>query len=215
MNKIINLILTFKKDPKEVVFEQLVKCFDNLIRKNLNKVDEEYRDDLKQEIYYSVYVYLRKFQIKFDYKLDKKIVSSFNQKYFGSSEVAWNDLKNLSNIYYEYCLFCNENQFVNYFEKIVKSKTYMYKNKTKHISLNDSNSFGIELLETLSDDSNNNSISFEDFDSLTENELELLKLLIVDNYTEKEIALKYNVTQQTISKRKNYYKSETALIMER
>ena len=105
-------------------------------------------------------------------------------------------------LFYEYCLFCNENQFVSYCNKIIESKVSNYKKNNKLVSLNTYNFLGTELIETIKDKSEEMSNIYDCLCFLSNEEKRLLKNIYIDKLTEKEVAYKMNISQQAISRAK-------------
>lgn len=204
MNDIIKRVIRFKKTNEQFIFEEIIKRFENYIKKNLTSVPYENRDDLKQEIYFAIFLYICRFEIDLNIKVNTKYANNFCLKYYGSKLTDEEKRLICLNQYHEYCLFCNENQFISYCTKIIRSKTINFQSSKKnYISLNMKNDSRTELIDTISDDKNINLNFYEQFDYLTKDEYELLKYIYIEKLTEKQIASIYNISQQAISKRKN------------
>lgn len=110
----------------------------------------------------------------------------------------------------EFYLFCNQNQFKNYINKVLNNKlidfirTNKIDREIKIISLNIVNDYdGEELLYKIPDTNSSKIYSEIDYSLLTNKEVEFLNLFYKDNekLTEIEVANILGISQQAVSKR--------------
>lgn len=198
MNNIIKEVLNFKKNQENSVFKKILDNFNRKIKSSVQILSKEDQADCIQEIYLNIYLYVCKFKVCFNYSPSDKYVESF----FEVNNIKKCDLKTNRCLFYEYCLFCNENQFVSYCNKIIESKVSNYKKNNKLVSLNTYNFLGTELIETINDKSEEMSNIYDCLYFLSNEEKRLIKNIYIDKLTEKEVAYKMNISQQAISRAK-------------
>lgn len=191
MNKLIKSIIKYQQTKDDDTFNKIIKDINYIINKNLKKLDKEYKDDLKQEILMSIFKVVNNFKIK-TLNTDLSYIDNFKEKY-----------KNLTNynMEEEYNLFCNENQFRKYIDILCKNKVIDFIRKEKHenvISLNNLVDENNELLDMIKDEK----IKEKEITFSSKN-LEFLNHFIENDriLTQKEVAKKLGISQQTVSKK--------------
>lgn len=110
---------------------------------------------------------------------------------------------------YEFSMFSNENQFFNYLNRaLYRENAYFYrknhiKENAENISLNTIVANGIEMIDTIPDDKNDNREIIYREDLLSDDEI-----MFLSNFYEgkriisgKDVAKKLGVTQQAVSSR--------------
>lgn len=206
MNKLIKNIIKYQESKEEYLFNNIIKDINYIIKKHLNKVDSNYKEDIYQEILMSIYKVINKFKIK-TLNNDLTYLNNFIDKY---------QIKNNLQIdlLYEYNLFCNENQFRKYIDKtclFIKCK-YIRDNE-KHlnkVSLNTIVEENIELIDLVKDNqklfANINVLE----DILKKEEIDFISSFIEGGriLTQKEVASKLGISQQLVSYRFNKIKKK-------
>lgn len=226
MNTLIKKVLEYQKSKNEIVFEEIINILKPVINTYVSKIDRYYSQDLKQELICSIYKSLLKFkhkkkEITINLGLSdiKKIYDEIiKHKYYDSFKVKFVEFKSLDilktndiiKIIKEFYLFCNQNQFKNYINKVLNNKlidfirTNKIDKKIKIISLNIVNDYDDEELLYKIPDTNSSKIYSEiDYSLLTNKEVEFLNLFYKDNekLTEIEVANILGISQQAVSKR--------------
>ena len=160
MNKLIKLIIDYQTLNNNETFERIIIKLDPIINDYLLDIPSIYKEDVKQEILMSTDKMIKKFKIKSEIINEKKYFDNFMAKknLLNNYKSNINDNFQLNQ---EFILFCNQNQFYNYFIKIIKSKIadfYKYYD-TNIISLNskiiEQNEQIIELLQGGNKDAKN------------------------------------------------------------
>mgnify|MGYP003292665590 CR=1 FL=1 len=226
MNTLIKKVLEYQKSKNEIVFEEIINILKPVINTYVSKIDRYYSQDLKQELLYSIYKSLLKFkhnkkEITINLGLSdiKKIYDEIiKHKYYDSFKVKFVEFKSLDilktndiiKMINEFYLFCNQNQFKNYINKVLNNKlidfirTNKIDREIKIISLNIVNDYdGEELLYKIPDTNLSKIYSEIDYSLLTNKEVEFLNLFYKDNekLTEIEVANILGISQQAVSKR--------------
>lgn len=226
MNTLIKKVLEYQKCKNEIVFEEIINILKPVINTYVSKIDRYYSQDLKQELLCSIYKSLLKFkhnkkEITINLGLSdiKKIYDEIiKHKYYDSFKVKFVEFKSLDilktndiiKIINEFYLFCNQNQFKNYINKVLNNKlidfirTNKIDREIKIISLNIVNDYdGEELLYKIPDTNSSKIYSEIDYSLLTNKEVEFLNLFYKDNekLTEIEVANILGISQQAVSKR--------------
>ena len=181
MNKLIKDIEKYQKENKEVYFLKIYNRLDKIISYKLQLVKD--KEDVKQLIYLNIILFIRKFKIK-------EIETKNNYDKFIK------EIKDKNcNLKKEFKYYCNEKQFLKYFNKIIDTtiKKYYRDNKkyTNNLSINDN----IDISST-------SNVSLEDI--FLKKDYEFLSNFIENDtlLTEQEVAKKLGVTQQAINKHK-------------
>lgn len=181
MNELIKDIEKYQKENKEVYFLKIYNRLDKIISYKLQLVKD--KEDVKQLIYLNIILFIRKFKIK-------EIETKDNYDKF----IKENKEKNC-NLKNEFKYYCNEKQFLKYFNKIIDTtiKKY-YRDNKKHknnLSINDN----IDISST-------SNISLKDI--FLKKDYEFLFNFIENDtlLTEQEVAKKLGITQQAVNKRK-------------
>lgn len=226
MNTLIKKVLEYQKSKNEIVFEEIINILKPVINTYVSKIDRYYSQDLKQELICSIYKSLLKFkhkkkEITINLGLSdiKKIYDEIiKHKYYDSFKVKFVEFKSLDilktndiiKMINEFYLFCNQNQFKNYINKVLNNKlidfirTNKIDREIKIISLNIVNDYdGEELLYKIPDTNSSKIYSEIDYSLLTNKEVEFLNLFYKDNekLTEIEVANILGISQQAVSKR--------------
>ena len=226
MNTLIKKVLEYQKSKNEIVFKEIINILKPVINTYVSKIDRYYSQDLKQELLCSIYKSLLKFkhnkkEITINLGLSdiKKIYDEIiKHKYYDSFKVKFVEFKSLDilktndiiKMINEFYLFCNQNQFKNYINKVLNNKlidfirTNKIDREIKIISLNIVNDYdGEELLYKIPDTNSSKIYSEIDYSLLTNKEVEFLNLFYKDNekLTEIEVANILGISQQAVSKR--------------
>ena len=226
MNTLIKKVLEYQKSKNEIVFKEIINILKPVINTYVSKIDRYYSQDLKQELLCSIYKSLLKFkhnkkEITINLGLSdiKKIYDEIiKHKYYDSFKVKFVEFKSLDilktndiiKMINEFYLFCNQNQFKNYINKVLNNKlidfirTSKIDREIKIISLNIVNDYdGEELLYKIPDTNSSKIYSEIDYSLLTNKEVEFLNLFYKDNekLTEIEVANILGISQQAVSKR--------------
>lgn len=229
MNELIKMVIQYKTNKSDFIFEQIVERLKLLIDSKICKIPKLHRDDFYQEILVCLLRVINTIKIKkynlisldlftrknfellkiHNFKnvnivLKNEYIYSFIQKYEMDLLVsAFNSVDKLSLFLHEFELFCNENQFLNYvkvsFNRLVY-RFYKQINKFKCISLDIEISEGVDLIDLIPYQEEEGKM-FYDKNLLSKNDLEFLNLFYVDNkiIKEKEVAKILNVTPQAVS----------------
>lgn len=235
MNIRIKLVIEYQETKSDLVFEEIVKEFNNLIKFHLKNINHKYIKDVRQEMLMSLYnlvnnrfkvnknikindefFKLENFKLLEKYHFDNvdkisnyPFVKKFINKYGTEliKESFYNEEKKKLFLL-EYMLFCNENQFTYYLNKTLNTiKNNFFRNfatDNKYIvkSLNEESLENIELIDLKAYESLN-SISIFDKYEMNDEDLEFI-LSFLDKgrkLSEKEVAAKYNISQQSVSKK--------------
>ena len=226
MNTLIKKVLEYQKSKNEIVFKEIINILKPVINTYVSKIDRYYSQDLKQELLCSIYKSLLKFkhnkkEITINLGLSdiKKIYDEIiKHKYYDSFKVKFVEFKSLDilktndiiKMINEFYLFCNQNQFKNYINKVLNNKlidfirTNKIDKEIKIISLNIVNDYdGEELLYKIPDTNSSKIYSEIDYSLLTNKEVEFLNLFYKDNekLTEIDVAIILGISQQAVSKR--------------
>lgn len=211
MNKIIKLILKYKKTKDDYIFEEIVEIFNPLIKVKCNKViksnDLQFfkkdKEEIKQDLLAKLFSTIEHFNYK-KYYNNLDIEKLKNNKHFINFIKANPNINN-DKLIDEFNLFCNENQFKKYLNKtfnneILKNIKILNSN-INIVSLNNVNKEEIEIINTILE--TNKTISYDLF-KLTKKEKDFLQLFIENNnvLTIQEVSKKLNITKQAVSKRK-------------
>lgn len=181
MNELIKDIEKYQKENKNVYFLKIYNRLDKIISYKIQLVKD--KEDVKQLIYLNIILFIRKFKIK-------EIETKDNYDKF----IKENKEKNC-NLKNEFKYYCNEKQFLKYFNKIIDTtiKKYYRDNKkhTNNLSINDN----IDI-------SNTSNVSLKDI--FLKKDYEFLFNFIENDtlLTEQEVAKKLGITQQAVNKRK-------------
>ncbi len=229
MNELIKMVIQYKTNKSDFIFEQIVERLKLLIDSKICKIPKLHRDDFYQELLVCLLRVINTIKIKkynlisldlftrknfellkmHNFKnvnmvLKNEYIYSFIQKYEIDLLVsAFNSVDKLSLFLHEFELFCNENQFLNYvkvsFNRLVY-RFYKQINKFKCISLDIEISEGVDLIDLIPYQEEEGKM-FYDKNLLSKNDLEFLNLFYVDNkiIKEKEVAKILNVTPQAVS----------------
>ena len=226
MNTLIKKVLEYQKNKNEIVFEEIINILTPVINIYVLKIDRIYAEDLKQELLLSIYTSLLKFkherkEITINLKLSEikniydeiikhEYYDSFKVKFFEFKFLDISKTNNIVKLINEFYLFCNQNQFKKYINKVLNNKLidFIRKHKIdkelKIISLNKVNDYdGEELLDKIADTTSLKNYSEIDYSLLTNEEIEFLNLFYKDNknLTELEVANILDISQQAVSKR--------------
>lgn len=240
MNELIKMVIEYKTNKSDFIFEKIVTRLKLLIDSNTYKISKLHRDDFYQELLGCLLKIINTIKIKnynlisidlftmenfellkiHNFKnvnkvLKNEYISSFIKKYGINLFVsAFASEDKLSIFLYEFELFYNENQFINYVKVSFSRLVYQfYKqiNKFKCISLDTQVSDGVDLIDLIPYQKEEGNM-FYDKNLLSKNDLEFLDLFYVDDKVikEKEVAKILNITPQAVSIRlkriKNKYK---------
>ena len=163
MNELIKLIVLYKKEKKDDIFEEIYFRLEKIIKYYKFKVPNEYLDDFNQELLINLINVIEVFKInkiiqihenyftkeKFD-KLTKgkfenislifknEFIEAFNSKY--TNELFINSFKSKKSrkvFLEELNLFCNENQFKKYLKKSFNNLQIQYNKKINKIKSNE------------------------------------------------------------------------------
>lgn len=177
MNELIKLVIEYQKNKKDELFEKIINLLQDLINYMLSDINYYYRQDIYQEVLMKIHNAIFKFNIKIINDNDLKIIEAQFKKYINKI-------------------------IVSVTKDFLKDKT----NKFHHnlIQLNKINDDGIEVIETIKDESIVEESKFWIY-SFDNKEVEFLNLFIDNNriLTEKEVVKKLGITQQAVHKRKN------------
>lgn len=203
MNSQIKMIIDYKKDNNDELFEKIVLSFRPLFLKYINKIHKNHRDDMYQELLCTLLSVIRKFVIT-DYDIDNNYYKAFVNKYKIELLEISNEIKNL-----EYKLFCNENQFIKYLNTSLNNKIIDYYRNYKSNLLNNAISLNsyiyedVELIETIEDKAYQKT-DFFDMYNFSEKELEFLKCFLENGkvLSEEKVAKKLGISQQAVNKKK-------------
>lgn len=224
MNTLINKVQEYQQSNNDLIFEDISTILTPLINKKLSKIDKKYIQDLKQELWLSMYEAVLKFklekkEISINMKLSKiKVIYDevIKNKYFTSFKLNYNEFNSLDitkkdelvKLINEFYKFCNQNQFLKYIKTVINNKYIdflrKHKNDKEIISLNIINDYDDEELLYKIVDENPTSINYEiDYSLLTNEEINFLKLFHKDNRKLKEIEVAkiLGISQQAVSKR--------------
>lgn len=229
MNELIKMVIQYKTNKSDFIFEQIVERLKLLIDSKTCKISKLHRDDFHQELLVCLLRVINTIKIKnynlisidlFTKKnferlkinkfknvniiLKNEYISSFINKYEIDLLVsAFNSEDKLPLFLHEFTLFCNENQFINYVKVSFNRLFYQFNkqiNKFKCISLDMQISDGVDLIDLIPYQEEEGNM-FYDKTLLSKKDLEFLNLFYVDNkiIKEKEVAKILNVTPQAVS----------------
>lgn len=138
MNTLIKKVLEYQKNKNEIVFEEIINILTPVINIYVLKIDRIYAEDLKQELLLSIYTSLSKFKhekkeitinlnlsdIKniYDEIIKHKYYDSFKVKFFEFKFLDISKTNNIVKLINEFYLFCNQNQFKKYINKVLNNK---------------------------------------------------------------------------------------------
>lgn len=209
MNSLIKMVLKFKMNNSEEYFKSIVLLLNDKMNFYLINIESYVLDDLKQEIMNKLYKVLCNFKIReinlqYDVfiseinkiKLNhKSSINSVNNFYLHNRNII-NDIYDFNNLYYEYKLYCNENQLRKYINKICENTRIDYYRKIeKEKEIIFSHNFSIfECGNT----NNLHSINIKSKD------MEFIELFYHKNRRLKDIEVSkmLGVSKQAVSKRK-------------
>ena len=179
-----------------LIFEEIIKKIKKIIIKKLNYVDECDKNDVYQEIIYKINICLKKYKIT-KYNYDIKFIRSLQEKY-----------NKYNFTYYEYNLFCNEQQLYKYLNKLIVNTAYDYL-RIKKKAYKDRTIKQQKLIKHKPNKENiyKNIIKYY-ANSESKNKQLILEFafLFIENdktFSETEVAQKLKVTRQAINKRKH------------
>lgn len=207
MNELIKALKEIKKKYDDDLFEFIVNYFEKNITYYINKVKEVIKDDLKQDLLYSIYKAINTFEININTKTNIDILDK--NKYFKKYVYENSDLKQ-DDIIQELNLYNNQNQFIDYILKRLYS-TYIDFSKCKYckdfsntISLNSVNNEGEELINKIFDNNFYKEQTKFDLMDLSKKELMFLNYFIENGIqlSEQEVAKKLGISQQAVNKKK-------------
>lgn len=226
MNKLIKKVLLYQRNRDDELLKEII----NNLRKNIDiqkaKIPERYKSDLEQELSIEIFKGIINYKPK-NRIISKKIsIDEINElynriitnKYFESFKNKYkiDSYKSKIKIINEFYLFCNENQFKNYINKICERtridfyRTYKIKDEIKIISLNLMNDDNDELLNHIIDPSTLPKRDLMNYEILTSEDINFLNVIYKDNIklTQCEIAKMLGISQQAVSKRLNKIKNK-------
>lgn len=226
MNKLIKKVILYQRTQDNLTFNEIIIDLRENIDIQKVKIPKKYRTDLEQELLIEIYKGI------INYKPKNQIISNntnideidelysriIENKYFESFKNKYR-IKNHNNkikIINEFYLFCNENQFKNYINKICERtridfyRTYKINEEIKIISLNLMNDDNDELLNHIIDPSTLPKRDLMNYELLTSDDIYFLNILYKDNIklTQREIAEILGISQQAVSKRLNKIKNK-------
>jgi len=194
------------KQEHDRLFKEVIDYINPTITKELNSIASIIKDDIRQEILIKIFKIFINQRLTFisieetkrllkenNYLLSNFIKDLKGNKLSISSSIYPPEIDSIFiNTFHTYV--CNL-MLISYIKKTIRNKLDCMKKyyRYKYISLNIIKE-DTELLELISDDKKPNKLS---------NDHQFLKLFISDNtiLTQKEVAVKLNVSQQYISKR--------------
>lgn len=244
MNDLIKLVIKYKTDKSDLIFEVIVEKFKLLIISKMKEVPKYYRDDFYQELLECLLKVINTINIsnskiidvelftienlelleKHNFKNINKVLKNeflfnfivkFGVELFVSSFYS---MDKLSLFLYEFNLFCNENQFINYVNVSFDSLVCLFYRrrkkikKLKLISLDMKVNEEVNLIDLIAYPEQDDENMFYDESLLTKRDLEFLNLFYVDDriLKKKELAEKMKVSPQAVSIRlkriKNRYR---------
>ena len=226
MNKLIKKVILYQRTQDNLTFNEIIIDLRENIDIQKVKIPKKYRTDLEQELLIEIYKGI------INYKPKNQIISNntnideidelysriIENKYFESFKNKYKivSYKSKIKIINEFYLFCNENQFINYINKICERtridfyRTYRIKDEIKIISLNLMNDDNDELLNHIIDPSTLPKRDLMNYELLTSEDISFLNILYKDNIklTQCEIAKMLGISQQAVSKRLNKIKNK-------
>ena len=219
MNKLIKKVILYQRTQDNLTFNEIIIDLRENIDIQKVKIPKKYRTDLEQELLIEIYKGI------INYKPKNQIISNITNideidelysriienKYFESFKNKYriNNHNNKIKIINEFYLFCNENQFKKYINKICERtridfyRTYKINEEIKIISLNSMNDDNDDLLNNLIDPSTLPKSNFINSELLTIDDIAFLNLFLKNNkkITQSEVAEVLGTSQQAVSKR--------------
>lgn len=238
MNKRIKIIIKYQESKEDYLFDEIVNEFKPLIKFHLKTIPFQYKNDVNQEMLLTLYNIVHyKFKINNKFSINEEIINkiisnNFNKnntiyinKYLNAFLNKYGDefirsslnIKDKKQLFiFEYMLYCNERQFTYYlnksFENINKRFHINYSLDNEYIvkSLNEIVKDNIEFIDLVEDVNNAKEKHFFDKYNMTDKELEFILSFIERGkiLSQKEVAIKYNISQQLISKKLNKIKNK-------
>ena len=226
MNKLIKKVILYQRTQDNLTFNEIIIDLRENIDIQKVKIPKKYRTDLEQELLIEIYKGI------INYKPKNQIISNITNideidelysriienKYFESFKNKYriNNHNNKIKIINEFYLFCNENQFKKYINKICERtridfyRTYKINEEIKIISLNSMNDDNDDLLNNLIDPSTLPKSNFINSELLTIDDIAFLNLFLKNNkkITQSEVAEVLGTSQQAVSKRLNKIKNK-------
>ena len=228
MNDKIKLVIEYKKDKENTIFEKIVEQYEKTIRYYVKKMPINVQDDMEQIILMKLdYIIKEKFEIIYDLPIDNfinvyenilyyqknteklinekiKYVISFYKMY---NEIISNKSLTTEEIEYEFILFCNERRLNKYlytsFQRLCIDigKKVMKIKENEGISLNMKIHDNIELQEIV-EDKNKEKEFLYDVNVFLPEEKKLLMYFYVENLSASKIGKILGITKQAVSKKK-------------
>ena len=217
INWLIKKVMVYKKSGDDVMFNEIVSCLESKIKyylKKLNYSNIGDKDDIKQEIIIKIYKVLNIFNIRdIDISYDvfvcelnevKKCNSVFrNNEYLYNFYNEYKDIISdnfdYNNLYYEFKLFCNENQLKKYIDISIENliKDLFRKSKKELV-------YGENIESNCDDYKISKEIDLSKI-NMSEKDYNFIKLFYRNNrrLTETEVGNVLGVTQQAVNKRRN------------
>lgn len=228
MNDKIKLVIEYKKDKENTIFEKIVEQYEKTIKYYVKKLPINVQDDMEQLILMKLdYIIKEKFEIIYDLPIDNfievyenivyyqknteklinekiKYVISFHKMY---NEIISNKSLTTEEIEYEFILFCNERRLNKYlytsFQRLCIDigKKVMKIKENEGISLNMKIHDNIELQEIVEDKNKEKEFLYDENVFLPE-EKKLLIYFYVENLSASKIGKILGITKQAVSKKK-------------
>lgn len=221
INWLIKMVVRYKECCDEEVLNNILKAFEPKIKYYINNVinngidKKDNKDDLIQEIKIKIYESLSKFMIRdVDINYDTFVNNLNERKKSNDSKIEinkyidnfYNEYKELIlnnydyyNLYYEYKLFCNENQFKKYVDTVINNLIIDLYRKSNRRREQDKN------MESYYSDINVcKEIELRNI-KMSEKDYNFIKLFHNDckRMTETEVGRVLGISQQAVNKRKN------------
>jgi len=210
MNRLIKMVLCCKSSFKDELFNEIMLMLNEKIEYYVKDIETNDRDDVRQNIINKIYKLIHEFKmididleyiefIKEFYILknnNESLIISLKNFYFVYEDII-NKIFNMNELYYEYNLYCNENQFKKYINKLCENSVNdYYRDKSKEK----------EYRTNYNSNSDNSSCYFDILNNLNINskDIEFIKLFFYKNRRLKdlEVSKRLGVSKQAVSKRK-------------
>ena len=224
MNELIKHVIEYKNDSSDSNYLKIIAQLEYLILKTLNKISSPFKDDLKQELHLAIFLLIKKFEIRTNFKNEDITVNNKNFINFIKKNGIANPIIT-KDLLYEYNLFCNENQFLARLKLILHSvyvdflKKHKYELSFEIIILNSTNKIEQERIDNIPDETYKPNITFDFLNILSKQEKEFLNCFFNDDQvlTEKQVADILKVSQQAINKKKQkiFKKIKTRLLTQK
>lgn len=209
MEDLLIKINKFKKERNDEVFDNIVDSLKGFLKPYLKKVDACFRDDLYQEILMGLFKSCLLFKIIDFNKIKSNSNYDFYYKNFLNEKKIEIDEEDFV-IYFNlitFIKFINE-MIINVIKDFVKSRYYFESKNTDSLNIL---IYDEELINLIFDSSYEEEVSLiKAFKLLDNDEIKFLDAFLKNGQvlSQREVAIKFGITQQAVSKKLNKIKKK-------